>query len=416
MPQQELQNENIVTAHDVCCIEGKLEDDSKNLADQCDVHLNRDYETQDRNHAPITPRRTAALDAMTLHELLTGQLDCRSVAEVIDAILATPTVCMQTNGISHGRPSTADEAEKVQPASDDHENRANDKHIAAILCPRTNVERLDIARAYKSLYDEDLTAMLKQKLIGEFRQLIQALMETPTSFDAHQLHQAVNSHSMLTGLCTKSSTLIEILCTRSSDEIRLIEKEYRQMFGTYLENDISKVTWHHLMHLFMWLCAGVREESTSIDHQKAHEDAKLLCAADEAHFARDSTLFAFILSTQGVAQLRAVFNEYQHIAGVDIEKVVEREFIGDFREALTTIIMTVQNRLPTFYAHRIHKALHGISSHNSSLIRLIVTRSDIDIAAIRNEYERIYHETLEQDITAYCSGVFREGLQLVARC
>uniref|UniRef100_A0A914WJE2 Annexin n=1 Tax=Plectus sambesii TaxID=2011161 RepID=A0A914WJE2_9BILA len=389
MPQQELQNENIVTAHDVCCIEGKLEDDSKNLADQCDVHLNRDYETQDRNHAPITPRRTAALDAMTLHELLTGQLDCRSVAEVIDAILATPTVCMQTNGISHGRPSTADEAEKVQPASDDHENRANDKHIAAILCPRTNVERLDIARAYKSLYDEDLTAMLKQKLIGEFRQLIQALMETPTSFDAHQLHQAVNSHSMLTGLCTKSSTLIEILCTRSSDEIRLIEKEYRQMFGTYLENDISK---------------------------KAHEDAKLLCAADEAHFARDSTLFAFILSTQGVAQLRAVFNEYQHIAGVDIEKVVEREFIGDFREALTTIIMTVQNRLPTFYAHRIHKALHGISSHNSSLIRLIVTRSDIDIAAIRNEYERIYHETLEQDITAYCSGVFREGLQLVARC
>uniref|UniRef100_A0A914XCD4 Annexin n=1 Tax=Plectus sambesii TaxID=2011161 RepID=A0A914XCD4_9BILA len=437
-------------------VDNKLADehvDKKLIDEHDDFHPTIDPDTHDEERSQSPTPRSAAGDAMALHELLSDPIDVEASAEATGVVPATITVIEPPNSVSQGRrsaigrratggdkrrrnsvePATentvkvaisssqgrrssigrhliANKAEKARRASVDQETRTRDEQIAAILCPRTNAERLEILCAYSSLFNEELIPALKQKLTGDFAHLILAIMETPARFDAIQLHQAIHTLSKFTGLSTKNHALIEILCTRSAAEISAIKNEYRYMFDSYLENDISKVTWHHLMHLFMWLCSAVRDESEPIDRQRAHQDATALYAAEAAHFSRDSTFFAFILSTQSISQLKVILNEYRHIAGVDFEKVVDRDFSGDFREALTAIIMTVNDELPIYFAHRLHKALHGIGSHDTSLIRLIVARSDIDMLAICEEYEQLYNSTVEHDIKAYCSGCYREGL------
>ncbi len=43
--------------------------------------------------------------------------------------------------------------------------------------------------------------------------------------------------------------------------------------------------------------------------------------------------------------------------------------------------------------------LQSLGTHDTSLIRMIVSRSEIDLEEITQEYERIYHKTLKSEIT-----------------
>jgi len=47
-----------------------------------------------------------------------------------------------------------------------------------------------------------------------------------------------------------------------------------------------------------------------------------------------------------------------------------------------------------FYAHRLHKAMEGMGTNDTTLIRIIVSRSEIDLANIKRAYEKIFNKTL----------------------
>lgn len=49
---------------------------------------------------------------------------------------------------------------------------------------------------------------------------------------------------------------------------------------------------------------------------------------------------------------------------------------------------------PAFFAKCIHKAIDGAGTDDTTLIRIFVCRSEIDLGSIKNEYERIYDRTL----------------------
>jgi annexin A7/11 len=74
-----------------------------------------------------------------------------------------------------------------------------------------------------------------------------------------------------------------------------------------------------------------------------------------------------------------------------------------------TLITCIRDR-PTFFAERIHKAISGLGTKDSNLIRVIVSRSEIDLAQIKQRYQQVYNRSLAHDVGGDTSGDYKRVL------
>lgn len=65
---------------------------------------------------------------------------------------------------------------------------------------------------------------------------------------------------------------------------------------------------------------------------------------------------------------------------------------------------------PAFFAERLHKAMKGAGTKDRTLIRIMVSRSEVDLLDIRAEYKQMYGRSLYSDITGDTSGDYRKIL------
>lgn len=279
----------------------------------------------------------------------------------------------------------------------------DEKAIIHVLANRSNLQRQEIAVQFKTLYGKDLIKDLKSELSGNFEKLVLAMMMPLPQYYAKELHDAMS------GIGTDECVLIEVLCTMSNHEIRVIKQAYEAMYGKSLEDDLISDTSGNFKRLMVSLCCANRDESFDVDPAAAAEDAKALLRAGELRFGTDESTFNAILVQRNVPQLRQIFDEYQNITGHTIEDAIENEFSGDIKKGLLAIVKCVKNR-PAFFAEQLHKSMKGLGTDDDRLIRLVVTRSEIDMGEIREAYGQMYGESLESAISGDCSGHYKKCL------
>lgn len=63
-----------------------------------------------------------------------------------------------------------------------------------------------------------------------------------------------------------------------------------------------------------------------------------------------------------------------------------------------------------YYAEKLESAMKGLRFDDDTIIRIIVSRCEIDLDEIKGEYLKIYHKTLYHSIQTRISGDYRTAM------
>ncbi|CAH1725197.1 annexin B9 [Aphis gossypii] len=278
------------------------------------------------------------------------------------------------------------------------------KVILDVIANRGIVQRIEIAEAFKTLYGKDLKKELKNELSGHFEDTVLALMTPLPELYAKELHDAIS------GLGTHEEVLVEILCTLSNFGVRTVAECYEKLYGHSLEKDIKGDTSGHFKRLCVSLSMGNRDETPTVDENAARLDAEALYnAGEKIKWGTDESEFNRILVSKSYQHLRRVFMEYEKLASKDLEESIKSEFSGDICMGLLSLVKCVKSKVD-FFAERLHKSMAGLGTDDKTLIRIIVSRSEIDLGDIKQVFEKKYGKTLESWVTGDTSGDYRKLL------
>ncbi|XP_009676177.1 annexin A8-like protein 1 [Struthio camelus] len=280
----------------------------------------------------------------------------------------------------------------------------DEQAIIDVLTKRSNMQRQQIAKSFKAQFGKDLIESLKSELSGTFERLIVALMYPPIKYDAKELYDAMK------GVGTSEGTIIEILASRTKAQIKEIIKAYKEEYDSNLEEDIKSETSGYFEQILVCLLQGERDNATLyVDTALALQDAEALFAAGEKIRGTHEMQFITILCTRSATHLLKVFEEYQKLANKSIEDTIKSETNGSLEDAMLAIVKCTRS-IHCYFAERLYYALKGAGTDDGTLIRVIVSRSEVDLNLIKAEFKRIAGQSLSSMILDDTSGDYKTAL------
>jgi len=276
--------------------------------------------------------------------------------------------------------------------------------ILQLLTARSNGQRQQIKAAYKTLHGKDLIDDLKGELGGKFETLIVALMTPPVTYDVTLLRDSIK------GAGTDEKVLVEILASRTAAQVKDIVAAYRQEYDDNLEEDICGDTSGHFQRLLVILLQASREQG--IQEGNISADAQALFKAGEDKYGTDETEFIKILGNRSHEHLRKVFDAYMKLSGFEMEESIQRETSGHLKDLLLAVVKCARS-VPAYFAETLYYAMKGAGTDDQTVIRVMASRSEVDMLDVRTEFRRMFACSLHSMILGDTSGDYRKALLLL---
>ena len=273
--------------------------------------------------------------------------------------------------------------------------------LIKIVANRTNKQRQEIKAAYKASFGRDLISDLKSELRGKFEDAMIALFTEPIEYDADQLREGMK------GLGTNEDTIIEILASRDPRYLQAVKQKYNQKYKRNLEDDIKKETHGTLEHLLISLLQGSRSTNTQPNPNKMAAIAQEIYQAGEAKLGTDESVFNKYFCSLSPHELAMMAQQYHKISGHTILQAIDKEFHGDSKKALRTIVYATLSP-SEYFATRVNDAIKGWGTKDHLLIRILITRDEIDMPMIKQYYKQLYGKDMVEAIKNDISGDYQK--------
>ncbi|KAI4816413.1 hypothetical protein KUCAC02_008740 [Chaenocephalus aceratus] len=157
------------------------------------------------------------------------------------------------------------------------------------------------------------------------------------------------------------------------------------------------------------LLKAQKDESVEIDNDLARKDAEILFEAGENTKGTDVSVFIDILSKRSGPQLIKTFQHYAAVSDISLPKALDLELKGDIEECLIDIVKCSWNKAAVF-AEKLHLAMKGHGTCEDTLIRVMVSRSEVDLKKIIAEYRAMYDVSLQEAILMDTKGHYESVL------
>ncbi|XP_076007263.1 annexin A3a isoform X2 [Genypterus blacodes] len=281
-----------------------------------------------------------------------------------------------------------------------------EKTLIDVLTQRTNAQRQLICKAYEAETGRTLLKDLKGDTGGDFEDLLVALVTPPAAYDCHEVTRAMQ------GAGTEDCVLIEIFASRSNQQIKALAAVYMEESEKPLIKALKGDVSGDFSDAVLLLAEGNRDESTTVDSEKAKEDAMAMYSAGEKKWGTDESKFIEILCQRSIPQLRQTFVEYKKISGKSLQESIEGEMSGELEQLLVALVKCVKS-VPAYLAELLRGSMKGGGTDEATLNRIMVSRSEVDLLDIRAEFKKLYTYSLHSAIESDLSGPYGDSMKAI---
>ena len=283
--------------------------------------------------------------------------------------------------------------------------KVDENSIIKLLANRNNTMRQQLRNYYNQKYGRDLIFDLRNELDGKFETAIVALFDDPYIYDAKSLHKAMK------GIGTDIDVCIEIICTRPNWYLKNIMTAYENLTGANLVTDLkSEIKLKGKTgELLVNILQGQRAENANPNKEAIEKCADDLIKGGIKKLGTDEKLFMDVLTKTSTQELQLLTEVYQKKAGESLLTSIEKEFSGDVRKILKTIIYA--NTTPSeYFAQRVNEAITSGGKKDELLMRILITRDEVDMPKIKECYKKLYGNDMVEAVKQATLGDYKNLL------
>ena len=279
----------------------------------------------------------------------------------------------------------------------------DEEHLILVVTSNKTQERLKIKKAYEEKYKKNLIDDLKSELSGKFEDAMVALFKEPVEYDCECIYNAMK------GAGTDENCLIEVIASRPNWLLEKIKKKYSELYKKELVEDIKGDTSGDFQKILEGILRCKRSEVKEINKENCEKIAKELSETKEEGWVvnDESSVFYKYIMNSSPKELSAIAREYYRLSGKTIIDGIENNFKGDAKDLLKSILYSLVSP-SEYFATRIKKAIEGFGTDNKTLIRILITRCEVDMNIIKKYYKQLYNKEMIEDIKNDISGDYQK--------
>ena len=278
------------------------------------------------------------------------------------------------------------------------ENTITDMTIA-----QTSEQRYKIRADYKSKFNRDLIEDLEKYIKSDLKDTLVSIYKDPIEYDTDLLYKAMK------GIGTNDEILIEVISFRDFERLSKIKEKFKEKYGKELIAEVKSETSGSYRTTLINLLEKDRSHNKNPDLETCKNISEELYKAGEGKIGTNDDVFVKYWSTLSGEELALVGKEYHKNHSKTLVDVVENEISGDLKQLFINILYSLISP-SEFFARQINKAIKGVGTNDTILIRSIVSRMDIDMNKIKKYYKKLFNVDMAKDVEGDTSGNYQKLL------
>eukprot|EP00727_Mastigamoeba_balamuthi_P002327 m51a1_g12091 putative annexin-b11-like isoform x2 (329) ;mRNA; r:4190-5415 len=286
----------------------------------------------------------------------------------------------------------------------------DDSELVEIIGGRPRAHLNAVAMAYKARYHHDLVCDIKVTPLGDtsfnYRTLLVALVKPIGEYIADLIYDAVD------GVGTKEKELIDVVTQVYPAELAVLKECWQRKYSSHsLEHRLKDETSFNFRKTLLHTIRGTRMPPGMIDASRVEADADALYRAGEKRWGTNDDVFIDIISQRSAEHLQAVSQAYARRHGHSLERAIEKETSGDYRDSLIALCTP----RPVWVAKRVHDAVDGIGTNDSLLVRMFAFNDKPQLMMADAIYKQKYGKSMAHDVGKDTSGDYKHLLLRILR-
>merc|ERR1740123_2488492 len=301
------------------------------------------------------------------------------------------------------------------------------KKVAEVTGKFNAAQRRVIRNAFRTIdqvmngkgKDRNLLRDLKSELGGSYEKLACACYEDGGEYDARLIVQA------LAGMGYDSKLLIEVVCTRTNKQLNAMKSAWttsmrksKSMTDSIFGETKKMMSGNNFQTLMMVILEGKRPANRKPNAQQVQTDAETLNRFVKQEKKSDAkSKFVEVFTQRSWAHIAALSERFMDVSKKwTLEAAIKKAFGDGSDTSMALRVIASFSASPyDYWAQKLRDSMKGLGTNDDDLIRIVVTRCEIDMMQIKNVFGQRYGngKTLKDWIVKDVSGSYRRLLLLL---